>query len=306
MMIPVIDFQKYSLGTDADVTEVQKLGKEVCTALETIGFCYIKNHGISEDIIEAAFKSSKEFFLQPEEEKAKYPRSQNYNFGWVGVEGERLNPEKPFDYKEFFNLAGEDHPVKWPTKPETFEPTITTLFDQCTELSKRIFDVISAGLNLEDKKFIQNCHQLIGKSGNRTTLRSLFYPALPHDFEPPKGQLRCGEHSDYGSLTLLFQDQVGGLEVRNTDDEFIPATPISGTAVVNIGDLMQRWTADRLKATKHRVMLPRNETQCGIRQSIAYFLQPDDDVIIECLDKSNKYPPISSLDYLNQCFSPTY
>ena len=95
--------------------------------------------------------------------------------------------------------------------------------------------------------------------------------------------------------------------VRNCENQYIPATPIPGTIVVNIGDLMQRWTADRLKATKHRVLIPPEELRKRQnRQSMAFFVHPDDEVMIECLDKSNKYQPIGSLEYLNQRFSATY
>lgn len=88
---------------------------------------------------------------------------------------------------------------------------------------------------------------------------------------------------------------------------YVPATPIPGTMVVNIGDLMQRWTADGLVATKHRVCIPEIETKKSIsRQSMAFFVHPDDDYLIKCLDGSNKYEPITSLDYLNYRFSVSY
>ncbi|XP_033740512.1 2-oxoglutarate-dependent dioxygenase htyE-like [Pecten maximus] len=174
-------------------------------------------------------------------------------------------------------------------------------------LALRIFDLVSIGLDLGDNKFMRKCHSLIGQKGNCTAVRSLYYPALSPDTNIKANQVRCGEHSDYGSLTLLFQDDVGGLEVRNLHGEYIPASPISDTILINIGDLMQRWTADRLTATKHRVLIPEEDlVRCKSRQSVAFFIQPDDEVMIECLDKSDKYKPISSYDYLQERFAATY
>ncbi|XP_076076644.1 uncharacterized protein LOC143047472 [Mytilus galloprovincialis] len=304
--IPVIDFQLHAVGKEGCV-DLDNLGSEMCQALEGIGFCYLKNHGISEEIINEAFSSSKDFFSQPVNEKEKFARSHNYNFGWVGLEVEKLNPERPVgDYKEAWNVTLEDHLLEWPSeKVPNFKPSMQKLYEMCTDLSKRIFDVISVGLKLDEQKFLQNGHKNIGRAENKTTLRSLFYPALQEVMK--EGQVRCGEHSDYGSLTLLFQDQIGGLEVMNCEDQYVPATPIPGTVVVNVGDLMQRWTADKLKATKHRVLNPSNEQQRRQnRQSMAFFVHPDDKLMIECLDKSNKYEPISSIDYLNSRFKATY
>ncbi|XP_063403485.1 uncharacterized protein LOC134687263 isoform X2 [Mytilus trossulus] len=243
--IPVIDFQLHAVGKEGCV-ELDNLGSEMCQALEGIGFCYLKNHGISEEIINEAFRSSKDFFSQPVNEKEKFARSHNYNFGWVGLEVEKLNPERPVgDYKEAWNITLEDHSLEWPSeKVPNFKPSMQKLYEMCTDLSKRIFDVISVGLKLD---------------------------------------------------------------VMNCEDQYVPATPIPGTIVVNIGDLMQRWTADKLKATKHRVLNPSNEQQRRQnRQSMAFFVHPDDKLMIECLDKSNKYEPISSIDYLNSRFKATY
>ncbi|KAK3103977.1 hypothetical protein FSP39_023384, partial [Pinctada imbricata] len=109
-------------------------------------------------------------------------------------------------------------------------------------------------------------------------------------------------------ITLLFQDDIGGLEVKpRSSDRYIPATPIPDTVVINLGDSMQRWTADKLVAGKHRVQVPVDELKNNKgRQSIAFFVHADDHVMLECIDKSNKYEPISSIDYLHMKFSKIY
>ncbi|KAK2179381.1 hypothetical protein NP493_494g04118 [Ridgeia piscesae] len=105
------------------------------------------------------------------------------------------------------------------------------------------------------------------------------------------------------SFAVLFRR----FQLRNRDGEFVPATPVSGTVLVNIGDTMARWTADKLISTKHRVVIPETQVnRAKARMSIAYFMHPDDDCLIKCIDGSNKYEPITSLDYLNMRFQATY
>ncbi|XP_048258361.1 proline hydroxylase buaE-like isoform X2 [Haliotis rufescens] len=286
--IPVVDFQKYGLNV-ADPTSVasevlETTAREIYDVFSTIGFLYLINHGVEQRKVDDMFTASKAFFDQPVEEKRKCARVQGKNYhGYVALESETLNPERQSaDLKEAFNFTPKDD-----------------------GLTERVLDVLSIGLKLEDRNFLRECHSLIGNKGNITTLRSLYYPPLAGTVKP--GQARCGEHSDYGTVTLLFQDDIGGLEVMNTDDVYVPAQPVPGAIVVNIGDLMQRWTADKLRAAKHRVLIPESELKKHqTRQSLAFFINPDDDTIIKCLDGSDKYEPISCLDYLNYKFSQIY
>ncbi|XP_069138899.1 uncharacterized protein [Argopecten irradians] len=308
--IPVVDLSPYGLGVvnedTVDPSTIRSLADDICGAFKDIGFCYIKNHGIQQSLIDQMKAVSRTFFEKPVEYKTNFTRPETANHGWVAVERESLNPERPGDYKEAFNYNPCEDTKNWPDV-ENFEATMKEFYSSSQDLALRIFDLVSIGLDVGDNKFMRNCHALIGQKGNSTAVRSLYYPPLPPDKDIKPNQVRCGEHSDYGSLTLLFQDDVGGLEVRNLHGEYIPASPIPGTVLINIGDLMQRWTADRLIATKHRVLIPEEELRRQkSRQSVAFFIQPDDEVMIECLDKSDKYRPISSYDYLLERFAATY
>jgi len=305
---PVIDFSTCGLGVERHLLESEAMaraGEQIRSALSTSGFCYLRGHGIDQTAVDHYMDVSREFFQLPVKEKEKYARGTDTNFGWVALEREKLNPERPGDLKEAFNFDFlDDDSSKWPNK--AFEVTSHDMFHGCWQLAYRVCDVLSVGLGLEED-FLRNAHKNIGKKGNYTTLRSSYYPPIPDDSSLKPGQIRLGEHSDYGTITLLFQDDVGGLEVDVPGVGFVPATPIPGTVIVNIGDMMQHWTADALKATKHRVLIPEAEIKKRTcRQSVAFFLQPDHDYIIECLDGSNKYEPISSLDYVNSKFSVTY
>ena len=308
-MIPIIDFSEYGLAVKDTKTvsgdTLKALGLQVKDAFSSVGFCYLKNHGVDELLITKQRDVSRQFFEQPFEVKKKYERGTDINFGWVAVEREKLNPERPGDFKEAFNFYPPDDPNDWPSIPE-FQTYSKRLFDECTQLCFRMCDVLSVGLDLPIN-FMKDAHKLIGNHGNSTTLRTLYYPPVKDDTKLKPGQIRLGEHSDYGTITLLFQDDIGGLEVFVPGKGYVPATPIPGTVLVNVGDLMQRWTSDVLLGTKHRVMIPEKEfDKKKGRQSAVFFIHPDDDYMIKCLDGSNKYEPISSLDYLNYRFSVTY
>ncbi|MEI1373380.1 MAG: 2OG-Fe(II) oxygenase family protein [Nostoc sp.] len=129
---------------------------------------------------------------------------------------------------------------------------------------------------------------------------------------PPKpGQVRAGEHSDYGSITLLFQDDVGGLEVQTASGEWIAAPTIPDTVIVNTGDLIQRWTNHVFCSTKHRVMIPSDNRVNQSRYSVAFFCHPNDHTEIACLESCQKeqspiYPPILAREYLLSRLQATY
>ena len=176
------------------------------------------------------------------------------------------------------------------------------MFTKCHELGNRLCEVIAIGSGL-DRNFFLDTHKFVGQSKNGTTLRSLYFPPVTN-FQLEPGQLRWGEHSDFGTISIHFEDDIGGMEVKSQDRGFIPATPIHGAALVNIGDAMQRWTADRFMATKYRVRIPETEQdQMRSRRSMAFFMVPDNDVIIDCWDGSHKYEPIRFVDYLNSRIS---
>ncbi|XP_054898576.1 uncharacterized protein si:dkey-10o6.2 [Poeciliopsis prolifica] len=308
MIIPVVDFGVYSLSErDAAGEELQRLSEELKAAFSQVGFAFLKNSGITQEEVERVMESSKRFFLQPEELKEGFSRTSfpnNPNHGWVSMEAERLNPSQPGDLKEAFNVASFHPDIKWPSSDAVrdFREIHTAFFQRCKELSLRVLRLMAQSLGLDPDVFL-NAHQFIGTDENGTTLRSLYYPPLKSE-TVKEGQLRCGEHSDYGSITLLFQGSEG-LQVCTRAGEFISTPTIPGTVLVNVADLMQRWTSDQLLSVRHRVLLPP-VGDSSTRQSLAFFVQPDNEARITCCDGSNKYPPITGGDYLLQRFSESY
>lgn len=161
------------------------------------------------------------------------------------------------DLKESFEIGRDSdpqHPNRWPQDEEAvsgFKTGMLSFFDQCKALHIEVMRAIAIGMDLEDgffDKFVD-----IGDN----TLRLLHYPEVNAEvFQINPGQVRAGAHSDYGSITLLFQDTRGGLQVKSPTGQFVDATPIEGTIVVNAGDLLARWSNETIKSTIHRVVEP--------------------------------------------------
>ncbi|MBC1218765.1 isopenicillin N synthase family oxygenase [Nostoc sp. UCD121] len=291
--IPIIDLSAF---THSNATNQQAVVKQIYQACHEIGFIYLRNSGISKDLIEQVFSYNQSFFKQTLEVKQKQAWSDEFwNTGDVAIERERLAPNKPGDLKEAFNVNKEG--------TVGMDACIVAFYDSCTKLANTVLQIFALALELP-KDFLTTKHNQYNH-----TLRLLHYPPLQ---TPPKpGQVRAGEHSDYGSITLLFQDKVSGLEVKTTAGEWIEAAAIPDTVIVNTGDLMQRWTNHVFCSTHHRVMIPNDDRVNQSRYSIAFFCHPNDDVEIACLQSCHKgkspiYPPILAREYLLQRLQATY
>ncbi len=315
MNIPVIDFEPFVIG---DITAQPKVAQEIYEACHEIGFMYLKNYGVPQDLIDRVFLQSQRFFDLPLEVKNQLAWSSEFsNRGYVGIGRERLDPNQPGDLKEAFNVGKEgpeatsprpDNPAltqnQWPLGEEEFRRTVLEFFKVCTEASNRVFRAFALALQLPDS-FIIDKHTL-----QEHVLRLLHYP--PMNREPETGQVRAGEHSDYGSLTLLFQDTVGGLEVKTAAGNWISAPCIPDTVLVNTGDLTQRWSNNVFRSTKHRVAIPTGDRIHQSRYSIAFFCQPDHDAEIACIescqgaDNPPLYSPVLAGEYLISLLQATY
>ncbi|AUB41545.1 Isopenicillin N synthase and related dioxygenases [Nostoc flagelliforme CCNUN1] len=291
--IPIIDLTAF---TNGDTITRQNIIKQIYQACHKIGFMYLQNSGISKDLIKQVFNYSKSFFNLPLEVKQKQAWSDEFNnTGYVSLERERLDPNKPGDLKEAFNVNKR--------AAMEIDASILAFYDSCTELANTVLQAYALALELPEDFFITRHNQ------QNHTLRLLHYPSL--QIPPKPGQVRAGEHSDYGSITLLFQDDVGGLEVQTASGNWIAAPAIPDTVVVNTGDLMQRWTNDMFCSTKHRVMIPSDNKVKQSRYSMAFFCHPNDDTEIACLESCQKeqspiYPPILAGEYLLSRLQATY
>ena len=255
--IPIIDFATFREGNSS---ARYAIAAEIYHACHEIGFMYLKHSGIDSDLVAETTKRSQKFFNLPLAEKNKLAWSDKYsNRGYIGVGRERLDDNKPGDLKEAYNIGLELN--RWLEGDEGFRQTMLDFFSACNATAMNLCEAMAIALNLTESFFVRKHDRY------DNTLRLLHYP--PIEQIPSLLQLRAGEHSDYGSFTLLFQDAVGGLEVRNAQGEWIEAPFIPETVLVNTGDLMQRWTNHVFCSTKHRVRIPQDQRAKQSRYAIA-------------------------------------
>lgn len=298
----VVDFQDYGLEVADPSTvsqdKIKALGDSIVHVFKTYGFCYIKNHGISEKLLKEYMEVSRVFFEKPTEFKEKYPMGRDFRFGWTQLERAKLNEDRSAgDLHEAFNYE-PTYDDAWPPV-ENFEKLSKEVFAVGKELAYRFCDVLSLGLGLPID-FMRNAHKLIGQRGNSSEAKTLYYPRIQPDLIKAQDQVRLGEHIDWGTVAFNFQDNVGGLEVKNPLGEFVPADPIPGTALVTVSMMLQRWSSNSLLGSTHRILIPKDDfRRKAARQSIIFFLQPDDDYLVKCLDGSDTYEPILPKDFWN-------
>ena len=316
---PVFDLSRFE---KAAPEERRKLGGEVDEICRATGFLAISGHSVPQTTIDAVWKAAHDFFDLPQETKdgvrAPFP---GYPYGYLGSGTEALAKSKgidtPPDLKESFNggplkvpdgltdpeaLAFCYAETIWPVEPENFVGAWKAYYAAMEDLAARIMRVFAVALDLPEDFFQKSIDAPI------SALRALNYPET--SVAPKPGQLRAGAHTDYGSLTILLpQEGSRGLEIFTQEGEWREVPPVPGAFVINIGDLMARWTNDRWVSTLHRVV--NADGSAARRQSLAFFHQPNWHAEIACLDtcivpgEAPKYEPVLSGPYLMSKFKAT-
>lgn len=268
--IPIIDLAPLRNGADGGDAP-----SAIRAAMEVHGFFYVTGHGVGFDMIERTRKAALDFFRRPVEEKRKVAVTKHHR-GWnARGDAKMYGAEKP-DYKEFFQIgldlplddpdvaAGQPlrGPNVFPDAPADFRPAFQEWFQAIAEAGDLLLQGVALSLG-KDRHFFQPHYD---KPVQRT--QAVWYPKQP--VELGDDQFGVAPHTDFGLITLLWQDSSGGLEVKHPQDGWIAAPPIEGTLVVNAGDLMQRWTGGRYRSTPH---LARNR-HAEDRLSIATFYDP--------------------------------
>lgn len=278
------------------------------------GFFYIKGHPISPQRIEALQQAAKTFFAQPLADKLSIDITQTrHHRGYGAIATEQLDPSLPSDLKETFDMGlhlPAEHPDVLAEKPlrgpnrhpqlPGWQTLMETHYQDMQALAQTLLRAIALALDIDEDFFDQRFEDPV------SVLRMIHYP--PRQTASSPEQQGAGAHTDYGCITLLYQDSAGGLQVRNVDGQWIDAPPIDGTFVVNLGDMMARWSNDQYVSTPHRVISP-----LGIdRYSMPFFAEPHPDTRIECLPGCQgignpaKYPPTTCAEFLLSRFADTY
>lgn len=293
MQIPLIDFSNY-----ADNPQVlQDLGQQMHRALTEGVFMAIRGSGIDQRLIDQVFATSQAFFSAPLEHKRQFGYSNaTENFGYQGVSEEHLKPGTPADLKETFTMRNplrlNDQQARWPSLE--FRDLMLTFYQECLACAFRIQRAFTQVFELEGDYFERR------HNGQNISLRLLHYPSSGIEASSPE-QMGAGEHTDYGTITLLFQDDVGGLEVQDRNGVWQAVEFQPDCIVINTGDLMQRWSNGLYPSTLHRVQPKLGHKD---RYSVVLFLDPDSDVAVEPFPSSisaelpAQYPPVFAGEYI--------
>ena len=292
--IPIID-----IGTtlDADLEARKATARQIRAACMGAGFFLARGHGVAEDVIAGQFDWTRRFFELPAEVKQRYAvGTLPGHRGWEPIGAQVLDAEALPDLKESF-YTGIDYPADHPNvvaglagySPSVrvaelpgFAEQVDAYVSSVRELGMRIVRLIALSLDLDESYFDEMFDEPMG------TLRMLRYPPQPP--ESPGNQFGAGAHTDWEVITLLVQDDAGGLEVRNPRGEWIPAPPTPGTFVVNLGDMIPRWTNGYYRSNLHRV-INRGGTD-RVRYSIPFFFGPNYHARIECVPTLADKPPL--------------
>uniref|UniRef100_A0ACD5YVE2 Uncharacterized protein n=1 Tax=Avena sativa TaxID=4498 RepID=A0ACD5YVE2_AVESA len=303
--LPVVDLASPDLRSAAEAVRKACVGS---------GFFYVANHGIQDELLDAVFAESSKFFDQPLEQKMLLQRNSAQR-GYTPPYAEKLDATSQFqgDLKEIFDIGpvGDadmpNDPNQWPPKERfpSWKDTMKLYHAAALAAGKRIVSLIALSLDLE-ADFFQN----IGAFDRPSALvRLLHYSGEVN--ESDKGNYGASAHSDYGMITLLVTDGTPGLQICREKDNYPQLWEdvhhIEGTLIVNIGDLLERWTNCVFRSTIHRVVTVGKD-----RYSAAYFLNTNPDLVVQCLESCcceaypPRFPPITVGDYLKERLSALY
>jgi isopenicillin N synthase-like dioxygenase len=305
--IPVIDIASLNQGT---VGGAQHIGRQLRDAAETVGFFYVRNHGIPGDLIAHTDAIARRFFALPLDEKQKV-KVAPWHRGYIKVGEAKMYDTAKIDLKESFIWGGEAGPGdadtnwennlrgpnQWPGSLPEMRVTLNEYFNAANQCGRVLFRAFAANLGLDLDHFTQQFDRPITRGA------LVFYPPQPPDLGDD--QFGVAPHTDYGCLTLVYQDPIGGLQVQGSNGEWVIAHPIEDTLVVNIGDLMARWTNNQFKSTPHRVINRSGRT----RLSIAAFVDPNYETVVKPICRDGEPPLYASVtcgDYIVSRFDASF
>ncbi|SFN16188.1 isopenicillin N synthase family oxygenase [Variovorax sp. OV329] len=279
-----------------------EIADQIWDAAVDVGFFQVANHGVDTRDIDHAFAMSERFFALPDSVKAQYPHKKALNVGWESRA--QLRPSTgTADQKESYQITRPHMADLYPSEQELpgFKEDMLAFEAKSWAVGMKILSCFALKLGFDDE-FFTRAHDP-SKASYQSTLRLLHYYAIPPAAQDNLGLWRAGAHTDFDCLTLLYQRAgQGGLQVcpgKEMDaQEWTSIPPMADLITCNIGDMLMRWSDDRLPSNFHRVKNPVPGEYMGPRYSLAFFCQANRDQVIE--SPSGKYPPITAGDYLNQ------
>lgn len=301
--IPVIDITALRQGTGS-----QAVAQALHQASQGLGFIYVRGHGIAGSTIEQARTAAYDFFRASETQKQQVLISAQHR-GWLKPGQAKMDDDAKVDLKESFiwgyqddhGRSLQDHPLRganqWPAFVADLEACSMAYFRAADEVARHLLRGFATGLNLQPDFFLQKATTPLSRASY------VYYPAQPEDCG--EQQFGVGPHTDFGVLTVLCQDDTGGLQVQDVNGDWIHAPPIEDTLIVNVGDLLSRWTAGEYKSTPHRVV----NTSGRERLSLVLAFDPDPDTVIDAAAIPGLTPtqePTTCGDYLLWRFAKAF
>ena len=310
--LPVIDLQAIS----AEISARNEIADQIDRTFREMGFCYIRNTGVDFAQVENVFAASKKFHALPQAEKDAIAINR-YHRGYIAPQSSQIrgstieSASRPNLSESFIALHEVDPsdpvfgqplqgPNQWPDSYPAFKSILTDYRNAMTAMARKFNRLLALALSLPENYFDQHFEM------PTSWLRLLHYP--PQPAESPGDQYGSAPHTDHGFITLLAQDDIGGLEVRSKQGQWIAAPPIPQTFVVNVADMLARWTNGRWVSTPHRV---RNLTGRE-RYSIPFFWDMSMDCVVDCLpgccsdDNPTKFSPVRYGDYVVEKLDSNY
>jgi isopenicillin N synthase-like dioxygenase len=318
------------INLKGDESHVVRHLRDACT---DVGFFYVKGHDISEAFLEEVMEASKRLFDLPLNEKLAL-QDKELTRGYTPMEEETLDPENQperGDTKEgyylgldvpksnkLYNPAKLSGPNVWPSPEispawdaaacQKWKDIMSKYFDMVTDLGLQVVRLLALAIGVPEDYFDSSFEAPMA------ALRLLHYS--PEPSAPKNGLFACGAHSDYGMITLLLTDQNKGLQIFTKSGEWIDVPPKRGHFIVNLGDMLERWTNGLFLSTRHRVLIP-DDAQRSERYSIPFFFEPNFDTVVQCLEvcckdprtgerMPPKYPPTTSGQHLLDKYSQTH
>ena len=303
--IPSVDLADF---ISEDPKRKEKFVNEIGKAYEEIGFVSLKNHFLSDDLVKELYKEVKAFFDLPVDVKQKYEiEGLGGQRGYISFGKEHAKGKKEGDLKEFWHFGQEpdedanlkeDYPANVQVEElKDFNPTGMEAYRMLEKTGIYVLRALAIYIGLEEHYFDH------WASNGNSILRPIHYPPIT---EEPKGAVRAGAHGDINLITLLMGASTGGLQVLRKDGEWIDAKPAKDELVINVGDMLERHTNNKLRSTIHRVVNPPKEQWGEPRYSIPFFMHPRSDMRLDCLDECidehhpKQYEDITAGEFLHQ------
>ena len=308
--IPVIDISS-ARGTSDDAA-IAAVGHALRAASQEIGFFYIAGHGVPEAKIQTAAAVARAFFAFPLEEKQRVAVNRRHR-GFLRQGGAVMRDDVKPDLKESFNWAFEvpegsplqrpDRPLigpnVWPDDMPQLRAALYSYYEEVVACGRDLMRAFALALDLPRDFFADRFDCPLARGS------AIYYPPQPPDLG--EAQFGVGPHTDYGCLTLLWQDDSGGLQAQGRGGAWVLAHPIPGTFVCNVGDLLARWSNDRFVSTPHRVV----NTSGHERFSLPVFFDPNPETVIDPADllapgERSHYPPVSAGAHVTARFDAAF